>query len=103
MIRIRFMSEADRRAYAVAANRLAELSKWDEELLAAELEFLFEEDYDLGVTGFNVSDLDFAVAGDEDTAEPHVELPGTDDPVTHSGRRSSKRKAARSWGSCSPP
>jgi DNA modification methylase len=75
VIRIRFMTEADRRAFAVAANRLAELSEWDEDLLAAELEFLFEEDYDLGVTGFEVSDLDLGIVESGESAEPPVELP----------------------------
>ena len=37
-IKVRFVSEADRRAFALAENRLAELSEWDEDLLAAELE-----------------------------------------------------------------
>lgn len=79
VIRKRFMSEADRRAYAIASNRLAELSEWDEEVLAAELEFLFEQDYDLGVTGFEVSDLDFTVVEKAPDQEPPVELPyGTD-------------------------
>jgi DNA modification methylase len=85
VIRIRFMSEADRRAYAVAANRLAELSEWDEELLSAELEFLFEQDYDLGVTGFEVSDLDFSVGASGAEAEPAVELPGTGEAVSRAG------------------
>jgi DNA modification methylase len=76
VIRRCFMTEADRRAYAIAANRLAELSEWDEELLAAELEFLFEQDYDLGITGFEVSDLDFTVGDSGAEAEPPVELPG---------------------------
>jgi DNA modification methylase len=76
-IRVRFMTEADRRAYAVAANRLAELSEWDEELLAAELEYLFEQDYDLSPTGFDLGDLDLGLW--EGTAEEErVELPDVD-------------------------
>jgi DNA modification methylase len=85
VIRIRFITEADRRAYAVAANRLAELSEWDDELLAAELEFLFEQDYDLGVTGFDVSDLDFSVGDSGVEAEPPVELPGVGVAVSRLG------------------
>lgn len=85
VIRKRFMSEADRRAYALASNRLAELSEWDEELLAAELEFLFEQDYDLGVTGFEVSDLDFTVVEKADDQEPPIELPGGGEAVSRLG------------------
>lgn len=85
VIRKRFMSEADRRAYAIASNRLAELSEWDEDLLAAELEFLFEQDYDLGVTGFEVSDLDFTVVEQTEDQEPAVELPCGTDAVSRPG------------------
>jgi DNA modification methylase len=85
VIRKRFMSEADRRAYAVASNRLAEMSEWDEELLAAELEFLFEQDYDLGVTGFDLSALDFAVVERSESGEPPIELPEGDKAVSHLG------------------
>ncbi|MEO7827534.1 MAG: DNA methyltransferase [Allosphingosinicella sp.] len=85
VIRVRFMTEVDRRAYAVAANRLAELSEWDEELLAAELEFLFEQDFDLGVTGFEVSDLDFAVVEKAEDGEPPIELPGGGEAVCRPG------------------
>ncbi len=81
VIRIRFMSEEDKRAFALAANRIAELSEWDEELLAAELEFLFEQDYDLTVTGFEVSDLDLAIVESGEAGEPPVELPGAEEPV----------------------
>lgn len=38
VIRARFMSEADRRAFAIAENRLGDLSVWDDALLGAELE-----------------------------------------------------------------
>ena len=75
VIRVRFLSEADARAFALADNRIAELSDWDEDLLKAELGFLFANDYDLDVTGFGLADLDFTIAGDNDDAEPPVELP----------------------------
>src|SRR5579871_2900936 len=50
VIRATFLSEADRRAFALAENRLADLSGWDEELLQAELEYLFDADYDISAT-----------------------------------------------------
>jgi DNA modification methylase len=53
------------------------LSEWDEDLLAAELEFLFEQDYDLGVTGFDLADLDLSVV-ERTESEPPVELPDDD-------------------------
>jgi DNA modification methylase len=75
VIRVRFLSEADRRAFALADNRLSELSDWDDTLLKAELGFLFANEYDLDVTGFALADLDFTIAGDNNDAEPPVELP----------------------------
>jgi DNA modification methylase len=77
VIRARLMTEADRRAFAVTENRLSDLSGWDQDLLNAELEYLFEQDYDLSVTGFDVGDLDFSVGGLSTKEEP-VELPALD-------------------------
>lgn len=77
VIRVQFLSEADRRAFALADNRLAELSSWDEELLRGELEFLFEQDYDFSVTGFGLGDLDLSI-GTNAKPEDSVELPAAD-------------------------
>lgn len=74
-IRVRFMSEADRRAFALADNRIAELSDWDEDLLKAELEYLFEEEYDLDLIGFDLGDLDLGIPPVADGQEDPVELP----------------------------
>lgn len=84
VIRVKFVSEADRRAFALADDRLAEMSEWDEAALKSELEFLFKADYDFTVTGFTLGDLDFGISGAED--EPAVELPDEEAPsVTRPG------------------
>ena len=84
VIRAGFLTEADRRAFALAENRLAELSGWDEDLLRAELEFLFEADYEISATGFDLKDLDFSI--DTPSQEEPVELPdGTETPVSRMG------------------
>ncbi|WP_157177986.1 site-specific DNA-methyltransferase [Sphingomonas prati] len=75
VIRAQFVSEADRRAFAIAENRLGDLSDWDNALLGAELEYLFEQDYDLNVTGFGLGDIDFPVDDNSTGAEEAVELP----------------------------
>lgn len=77
IIRARFLSEADRRAFALADNRLSDLSEFDDGLLAAELEFLFEQDYDFSVTGFGLGDLDLSI-GTNAEPEDSVELPDAD-------------------------
>lgn len=75
VIRARFLSEADRRAFAIAENRLGDLSEFDDALLSAELEFLFEQDYDLDITGFGIGDIKFDDGADAKAEEPPVELP----------------------------
>jgi DNA modification methylase len=67
-------------ASAVASSSFAsdvELSGWDEDLLKAELEFLFDAEYDITATGFDLKDLDFSV-GESPTKDEPVELPAVD-------------------------
>ena len=53
-VRIKHLSETQKRAYVIADNKLAEFgSEWDNNMLAAELEKLGEEDFDLGSLGFD--------------------------------------------------
>ena len=74
-IRVNFLSAADRRAFALADNRIAELSGWDDNLLAEELTFLLEDGYDLEITGFSLSDIDLSIGGAPSDEEEQVELP----------------------------
>ncbi|MBM3270249.1 MAG: site-specific DNA-methyltransferase [Candidatus Sericytochromatia bacterium] len=58
-LRIEHLSEAERRAYTIADNRLAQLSGWDEAALAAEFEALEELAFELPeVTGFETAQID---------------------------------------------
>lgn len=76
IIRVRFLTDADRRAFAIAENRIAELSGWDEALLTEELRFLLDDGFELEITGFSTSDLDFAIVDELPVSEPEmVELP----------------------------
>lgn len=79
-IRASFVSDKERRAFALADNRLAELSDWDAKLLGEELSFLFKENYDIDTLGFTTADLDFSVVkAPPPSAEPEqVELPDPD-------------------------
>lgn len=81
VIRAEFMTEADRRAFALADNRIAELSGWDQNLLAEELEILFDDGYELEITGFTTADLDFALPEEKEAQAEEVELPAADAPV----------------------
>jgi DNA modification methylase len=64
------LSEAQRRAYVIADNKLALNAGWNEELLAAELHALNGDGFDLALTGFDEAELDQLMAplGDEDAA-----------------------------------
>jgi DNA modification methylase len=74
VLRIEHMTEAEKRAYVIADNRLAELAGWDNELLALELSAVGELDseFDLALTGFDVAEIE-ALFNGLDTAEEQVE------------------------------
>ena len=48
------LTEAQRRAYILADNRLGELGTWDMELVVSELGGLLDEDFDIDLTGFEL-------------------------------------------------
>ena len=62
------LSEAQKKAYIIADNKLALNSGWDDELLKIELEQLKELDFDLSLTGFDDIELGELFADDEDLA-----------------------------------
>jgi len=84
------LSEAQRRAYRIADNKLTELGTWDEALLSAELQDLLSEDFDLSLIGFGDAELEQLLA---DPAEQDVgardgedEVPDApEDPVSRQG------------------
>lgn len=88
-IRLSNMSEAQKRAYILADNRLAELAGWDEDLLKIELGFLIEADADfsIDVTGFDMPDVNRILFPSlDDDAPEKVELPAANaQPVSQVG------------------
>ena len=52
------LTEAQKKAYIIADNKLALNAGWDEELLKIELESLQELDFDLDILGFDSNELD---------------------------------------------
>lgn len=65
VVRVEHLSEAEKRAYVIADNRLAELAGWDNDLLRLELGELSVEapEIDLSLTGFETGEIDLIVAG----------------------------------------
>jgi len=58
ILRVTHLSAAERKAFALADNRLAELAGWDAEILAIELQELRDLDFDLTAIGFELDDVD---------------------------------------------
>jgi DNA modification methylase len=82
-----YLTEAQKKAYILADNRMAMDAGWDEELLKVEIEALQAEDFDLSLTGFDESELagffDTADDAKEDDFDVDAELEKP--PVTKSG------------------
>ena len=51
-------SEKEQRAYIVADNKLVLNASWDKDLLAGELQALFDLEFDLDTTGFSIAEAD---------------------------------------------
>ena len=54
-VRLSHLSAAEKRAYILADNRLAEKAGWNREILAIELQGLIELDFDVEITGFSTA------------------------------------------------
>lgn len=59
-VRLEHMTQAQKRAYVLADNKLALNAGWDEELLAEELEAILGEDagFNISITGFSLAEVD---------------------------------------------
>src|SRR5712671_3039738 len=76
--RLSHLSDADKRAYVLADNKLAEKAGWDRGLLAIELQGLIELDVDIELTGFDMGEIDLIL---EDAREANGESSGPEDKV----------------------
>ena len=63
---VEHLTDAQKRAYILADNRLAELAGWDMDILKLELDALAELDFDITLTGFDVSDMSAPDVTDDD-------------------------------------
>jgi DNA modification methylase len=83
-LRLSHLSDAERRAYILADNKLAQNAGWDRELLALELQGLIDLDFQVDLTGFGLAEIDMilddAREGSPDTASgPEDEVPAVGD------------------------
>ena len=56
------LTDAQRRAYVIADNKLALNAGWDDEALRVEIEALTADGFDLSLTGFDQAELDALLA-----------------------------------------
>ncbi len=91
-IRLDHLSEAQKRAYVIADNRLAQLAGWDNELLALELQFLstLDLDFDVEITGFETAEIDILIesldtSASDDEADRLPEIDDAAPPVSRVG------------------
>jgi DNA modification methylase len=78
-VRLSTLSPAERLAYNLADNRLAELARYDRDLLAVQLEELTNLGFDeIEVTGFSLADIDLRL---EEAAEKKGASVGPEDEV----------------------
>jgi DNA modification methylase len=89
--RLSHLSEADKRAYVLADNKLAEKAGWDRELLAIELQGLIELDVDIELTGFEMAEIDLILeeareaSGEPGAPEDTVPEPSAGPAVSQTG------------------
>ena len=94
-IRLDQMTEAQKRAFVIADNKLAENAGWDRKLLALELQYVCELDidFDLTTTGFETGEIDVLLgeidADGIDGLDQLPELDHSEPPVSCAGDLSS--------------
>lgn len=90
VLRLSHLSEIERRAYILADNKLAERAGWDDEILAIELQALVDLDFDIDLTGFEITEVDALfdrMKDGSDSADAYDDIPPAVDrvPVTRPG------------------
>jgi DNA modification methylase len=75
------LTNAEKKAYILADNRLAERAGWDREILATELQALIELDFPVEITGFEIPEVDIIL---DDAREANGDPTGPEDAGPHS-------------------
>lgn len=90
-ITLSHMSPAEQRAYMLADNKLALNAGWDPEILAIEMQELIDLDFDIGLTGFSLAEIDLTLEAarearldGRDAAEDRIPEPAAN-PVSQRG------------------
>jgi DNA modification methylase len=86
ILRLSHLSDAERRAYILADNKLAQNAGWDRELLALELQGLIDLNFDVDLTGFGLAEIDMILddareSSPDASSGPEDESPAVGDPA----------------------
>lgn len=68
------LTDAQKRAYILADNRLALNAGWDEEMLSVELSDLMGDDFDLSLLGFDGAEIDKLLGMNDDIADDDFDV-----------------------------
>jgi DNA modification methylase len=70
-VRLEHLTDAQKRAYILADNKIAEKAGWDPEILKIELQHLtsLDLDFDVTVTGFEMPEIDVLLSDESDPAD----------------------------------
>jgi hypothetical protein len=81
VLRLSHLSDAEKRAYVLADNRIAQQAGWDREILVIELQGLIDLDFEVELTGFSTADIDIvldaAAEAQDGPPAPEDEVPDT--------------------------
>ncbi len=69
-----YLTEAQKKAYILADNRMAMDAGWDEELLRIEIEALQAEAFDIGLTGFDDKEIADLFASEDDVEDDDFDV-----------------------------
>src|SRR5580704_13432796 len=86
-VRLSHLTEAERRAYVIADNKLALNAGWDREMLAIELQGLVDLDFEIELTGFSLAEVDIVLDEARESAPDGADasIEDTIPPYRHDG------------------
>lgn len=67
------LTAKQQKAYVLADNKIAQMSKWDKPKLQAEIEMLMNEDFNVEITGFSTAEIDLMI---DNSPAPEENDPG---------------------------
>src|SRR5215210_3473835 len=79
-LRLSHLSPAQRRAYIIADNKLAQNAGWDRDVLAIELQALIDVEFDIELTGFSLAEVDLLIEDARESSPEALDAPEDDLP-----------------------